>query len=529
MRPRERLLPTVVLVVFANLLACNGDDLSGPTTGMLEITIASSGSDPDPDGYTIQLDRELPNAIGLAARLSMSLSAGSHAIRLGGLADNCTVVGDNPRTISVTAGETSTVEFQVTCSAASGNLRIITITSGESQDADGYTVTVDDGGPASIGPNTTLTLGVASGSHEVSLSGVAANCSVEGSDRRQVTLAAGQTATVTFNISCLPRGTKILFESFRDGSQGIFTMNRDGSQQRRLTPNPGQTVDATWSPDGKKVAFMRLREGWFEYDIFVVNADGSGETQLTHQGGTNTRPLWSPDGRKIAFMSTRDGFPAQIFVMNADGSDPRHLTTDNLFPSLLCSWSPDGTRITFTRSGRIFVMNADGTNPLALTTPRQDSQEDMDAQWSPDGSKIAFSRVQRSEETYISNLWVMDGDGSNPKSLTNFALGGLEGSILGYSWSPDDVKLAFGSSGDPDEDASADIEVIGSDGTGRVNLTNTADGFEYSPVWSPDGSKILFSAVAGIAPDLFVMNPDGSNVTNLTNYPDWDGLGAWQP
>ena len=76
-------------------------------------------------------------------------------------------------------------------------------------------------------------------------------------------------------------------------------MNADGSGQRRLTRNAGSL--SSWSPDGRKIAFGRWRDG--NDDIYVMNADGSGQRNLTRtHDALNQGAAWSPDGRKIAFM-----------------------------------------------------------------------------------------------------------------------------------------------------------------------------------------------------------------------------------
>jgi len=148
----------------------------------------------------------------------------------------------------------------------------------------------------------------------------------------------------------------------------------DGSGARRLPYIP---LTAVWSPDGRRIAFTRARGrtgpgpccSAAPADIYVMNADGSG-TRKTHNAGYNAEPAWSPDGRKIAFRSTRNGGNREIYVMNADGSNQRNLTR-NPARDGSPSWSPDGRRIAFVsnRDGRLeaHVMNADGSGQRSLT------------------------------------------------------------------------------------------------------------------------------------------------------------------
>ena len=251
-----------------------------------------------------------------------------------------------------------------------------------------------------------------------------------------------------------PNGRRIAFVSRRDGNAEVYVMNADGSGKRNLTRDRASDDDyPTWSRDGRKLAFLRVRRcavripavcherrrqraaqadapppgdvsaglvtgraddllralprqhrreriadapvhnvdprlvarraadrlhapqgrrglgGASPADIYVMNADGSGTRRLTHNAGYNAEPAWSPDGRKIAFQITRDG-NREIYVMNADGSNQRNLTR-NPAKDVRPSWSPDGRRIAFVsdRDGRLeaHVMNADGSGQRSLT------------------------------------------------------------------------------------------------------------------------------------------------------------------
>ena len=227
-----------------NGISCSGDDVTGPTTGSLEITTATSGPDPDGDGYGVTIDGGVPTALGVNATLQRhDLDAGNHSVQLSGLASNCTLTGDNPRNISVTSAETARVTFQVTCTAATGILQISVATSGPSPDPDGYSVTLNGTDRGVLITGTILTVDhLPAGDHVVGLSDVATNCQVQGDNPRTVTLRAGQTATVTFSITCTAPQSKIAFVSGRDGNAEIYVMNGDGTGLTRLTNNPKNSI-----------------------------------------------------------------------------------------------------------------------------------------------------------------------------------------------------------------------------------------------------------------------------------------------
>lgn len=185
-----------------------------PGTGSIQITATTTGSSLDPDGYTVALDNGGGRALPVNGSISVgSLAAGAHTVRLSGQAANCTVAADNPRSVTVTAGQTATTTFSITCAAtgpSTGQVRITAATTGSSRDPDGYTVSVDGGTGQSLDINGSRTIsGLNAGSHAVTLSGVAGNCTVTGGLQRSVTVTSGQTAAVSFTIGCAATGGSV--------------------------------------------------------------------------------------------------------------------------------------------------------------------------------------------------------------------------------------------------------------------------------------------------------------------------------
>lgn len=203
-----QVLPATLLgAITLLLIGCGGSGggLTFPaTTGTLQIMTTTTGEEVDPDGYSVQLDAEGPQSIGTVATLVRTeLEPGDHAVFLGGMAPNCSVGGENPRTVAIKAGETFTATFEVTCSATSGGVVVTTTTTGDSPDLDGYSVILDgaDHGPIPSSGQVALT-GLALGSHVVGLTGVAGNCQVQGDNLQTVSVTAGVTTPVNYTIAC---------------------------------------------------------------------------------------------------------------------------------------------------------------------------------------------------------------------------------------------------------------------------------------------------------------------------------------
>jgi Tol biopolymer transport system component/ABC-type branched-subunit amino acid transport system substrate-binding protein len=343
-----------------------------------------------------------------------------------------------------------------------------------------------------------------------------------------------------------PDGSKIAFSSDRDGNYEVYVMNADGSGLTNLTNSPASeggsstNEDISWSPDGKKILFASDRDG--NPEIYVMNADGSGQTNLTNNPAGDIFPEWSTDGKQIGFTTDRSGND-EIYLMNADGSNPTRLTNNSRADDAFPRWSPDGKKIAYVHgygSGtyEIYLMNADGSNPVQLTDNQGPRDDNMDPHWSLDGTQIIFWSSRDGNE----ELYLMNADGSNQTRITD-----NPANDDGPMWKPEPPaqqpvslgtekllatvkgRILFGSN----RSGNNEIYVMNGDGTGLTNLTNnSAD--DVGPVWSPNGEKIAFLTNRDGNYEVYVMNADGSNPTNLTNNPADEGFSGlptidWSP
>lgn len=111
----------VIPLALAVLVACDEDDAVAPQVGTLEVVVETTGEDLDPDGYTVDLnDGAETEDVETSDEISLEVDAGSHTVKLTGIASNCAVDGDNPVAVTVDADDTETVTFDVTCEAEGG-------------------------------------------------------------------------------------------------------------------------------------------------------------------------------------------------------------------------------------------------------------------------------------------------------------------------------------------------------------------------------------------------------------------------
>jgi dipeptidyl aminopeptidase/acylaminoacyl peptidase len=382
--------------------------------GMLIVATSTGGNAPDPDGYLLTVDGVASRALSPIDTAEIGLPAGQHTLRLLGVAEHCSLSPESPLDVAVSSGDTTSLAFEVICSAT--GVSITTTTTGQNIDPDGYRVEVDGTDRGIVPSNGTVLIRLEPGSRTIALTSLAPNCEVEGAGPRSVTVVDNEVAPIEFAVVCtappppLPPSGVLAFTG-PDGD--IHLGDAKGAIARDLTNDGLDPVDtnAAWSPNGNRIAFTRGSLG-----IYLVDGDGTDLVGLSPPGGHDAQPSWSPDGRRIAFVHGSNTVADQIYIMNADGTHRVRLTTMR-GGAFSPSWSPDGKRIAFSTDLDLYVIDVDGTNLSALTN---DWEFDRDPAWSPDGRSIAFVRgADYGLGDMDSRLYLVNPDGTNLRQFAN--------------------------------------------------------------------------------------------------------------
>ncbi len=260
------------------------------------------------------------------------------------------------------------------------------------------------------------------------------------------------------------------------------------------------------------IAFERSSVATLDDGIHVMSPDGGGKRLLVDGFGAQ----WSPDGRRIAFTCWEDS-PADwtLCVINRDGSGLRRLVPDVL--EAQPSWSPDGKQIAFTTYRGLSIVEVESGSVRPLTRRR----DDENPVWSPDGRRIAFLRLV-DDQSFSFVIATINPDGTGFRTLTHEREDSRE-----PVWSPNGRRIAYqgGVLG------GFDIFVMNADGSNHTNLTRTDSPSETRPKWSPSGRWIAFeSRNPRRSADIHTIRADGARHRRLTRTSrTYDGDATWSP
>jgi Tol biopolymer transport system component len=307
-----------------------------------------------------------------------------------------------------------------------------------------------------------------------------------------------------------PDGSKVAFVRLRNVqtkklTSEIYVVGRDGTRLRRVTRG-ARDFFASWSPDGSRLAFARSpRSGRRPPQVYTVRADGRGLRRLAPAASWSSIPAWSPDGRELAFAGKIRALGEGVFVANSDTGEvrlvfqvPPSITTATvvaLHDLTDLSWSPDGTRLLFELQDWLYVL------PLDADATRLPARG-YTAKWSPDSRNIAFVQLCR--------LAVIGDDGADvPADRVQCTQPAAQ--MSAPSWSPDGARIATG------DCRLGGCRILIAETERGLPRTVRSIGFGFAPAWSPDGELIAFvRPTARSHSVVYVMRPDGTGVRALS-------------
>lgn len=356
-----------------------------------------------------------------------------------------------------------------------------------------------------------------------------------------------------------PDGSQIALGANMRSISDIAVVSLASGAVTFLTDAEALELPIQFSPDGAQVVYVAL-SGGNKVETGIAMVDGSGAGPVISGMAESHIGYLSPDGSRFGYTVFEAGSRQTIWVADANGANPRQLTTEG-FEALPfgrgAPWSPDGTELLYfsTRTGRndIWAVRvADGTTRQITS----DIRDDVEAAWSPDGRTIAFISTRGRQR----DVWLVPAVGGDPTRVTDdateeehlgwradgslyFSAGGSPGSLWqrsltdgsefrltpdsvdpgGFHFSPDRSQIAFAidlPSGD------RDVAVMPAVGGAHRVISTGGNNLRFR--WNPAGTEIAFESNRSGNSDVWVVPADGSTpARQVTDWPSFESLQDW--
>ena len=390
---------TTACLILVLLASCSSSGPGDPAT--LRLGVVTTGSNPDPDGYTYALDggAAVPMATNDVVVVA-GLNPGPHDLTIDGVAGNCSVAGGASHSITLFQSDTTDILLTVSCGEAS-SIRLTTVTSGGDPDLDGYTYSIDGSAPAVIGSNASVTVGVAPGSHALEINGVAGNCSLTGGGSRTVTVAQNATADVTLIVTCVGTSPTVIATTSLPGSPygvavsaagviyaaqiGSNTLARGDLSTKSFTGSVvvGSTPPhVVFNPAGT-TAYATLQTG---QGLAVVDVASNTLTTTVPLASDGFNLIVAPDGQRV-YVTTADG---TLYVVDA--------AADTVITTLAVGAAANG--LAFSPDGSIlYVSSRDAGTVVAVDV----STDAITQTFTPGGMPQRLAVAPDGSELYVAN------------------------------------------------------------------------------------------------------------------------------
>jgi WD40 repeat protein len=540
----------------------------------LQVVIATSGADLDPDGYGVSVDGAAPTPSAANSSLSITrLPPGSHTVTLSGIAGHCAVSGTNPRSVVVAAGQVVPVGFPLVCLAITGSIEINAVTSGLDLDLNGYTVQVDNGIPRTLAANaTTVFEGLSAGDHSITLSGAAANCTV-GDNPRTVSVTTGgitrDTARTTFAVTCVSTTGALKVTAPTSGAELDPNGYGVGVDEACYTGFYGyEYCDYAWTgrvgANGSvTIPALAVGEHTVQLDDVAPNCTLTGANPRTASvpSGDTVELVFAitcvQTGRiEVAVTTTGADLDPNGYALTVRGNVVGTiavngtLTIGSLLPGDYevgiqgvagnCSVGGPNPRTATVTSGATtaaaFAVTCVALGAVQVTAATTGADLDPNGyivylngpggaggSVATNGTTAFFGLPPGEYQMTVSGVTLnCDLAGQNPRPVT--VPSGATAPVTLNVACVTAAQLAIAAT----VNGNTDVYLVRSNGAGLTRLTfNT--GYDAEPAWSPTGSTIAFVSERDGNIEIYTMNADGSGQVRRTTASGGDLHPAWSP
>ena len=314
-----------------------------------------------------------------------------------------------------------------------------------------------------------------------------------------------------------PDGNYVYYQAYtKENPEGVlFQVPSLGGVPRKILSNIASAI--TFSPDGKKIAFIRNdNAATGEDQLIIADADGANEKKLAARKGDTFFPSnglsWSPDGKLIAAPvgAYAGGFHLTVATIDVNSGETKEMTTQWFFDIGRVSWLSDGSGVVVNAAEKGATLN----QLWLVTYPKGEAR--MITHDLIDYGGTSLTSDSRSlvsvQFDFTANIWVAPiNDLMHGKQITSAKLEGDRG----LAWTPDGRIIYSSQAG-----GNFDLWIMNADGTNQKQLTSTS-AVETETQVSPDGRYIFFNSDRGKLPSVWRMDIDGNNVKQITDQEDY--------